>query len=369
MRESGFDVTVISSPGPELDRVAAREHVDVIGVPMARAVLRSRDVIALGRLLATFRALKPDIVNASTPKAALLGMLAARAVDVPVRIYLMRGLRLETTRGLLRGALSAAERVTASCAHRVACVSSSLLAVAVRGGYVPQDKATVVGAGTSNGVDVERFRATEEARAEGARLLEGCGVGTNDPVIGFVGRLVEDKGIRELLDAFARVRATFPQAKLVLLGGDLGDERLDAKLVSLVRASPNVITTPTIAELAPYYARMTVLAFPSHREGFPNVPLEAAAAGVPVVGARSTGVVDAVVHGETGELVDRGDAEGLAGALHRYLSDPARSAAHGQAGRDRVVRLFSQRTVWSAWLETYRELMRARMGSSRAPSP
>ena len=354
MRERGLSVTVISAPGPELERVAAREAVRVVGVPMDRAMAPPRDAVALGRVLATLRRIGPHIVHASTPKAGLLGMLAAQALRVPVRIYLMRGLRLETTTGPLRRVLAGVEHVTTACAHDVACVSQSLLEKVIAGGYVPASKARVVGNGTSNGVDTDRFRRTDALEVEGARRLEALGVGRSDPVVGFVGRLVHDKGVIELLDAFDRVRSELPNAKLVLIGGDLGDERLDPALVRRVADAAGVIRAGTIADLAPYYARMNVLAFPSHREGFPNVPLEAASMAVPVVGSRATGVVDAIVDGETGAIVPVRDGAALGAALLGYLRDPQRSAAHGQAARDRAVRLFRREAVWSAWLDLYR---------------
>ena len=353
MRERGFDVTVVASPGPELDRVAAREGVRVVPLPMHRGLSPARDAVALARMTATLRRLRPDIVNASTPKAGLLGMLAARAVHVPVRIYLMRGLRLETTRGTLRTVLSGVEHLTIAAADQIACVSPSLLRAVVGGGWVTATKASVVGNGTSNGVDLERFSRTDARVAEGTRLLEALGVPAGAPVIGFVGRLARDKGIAELLDAFDRVRREIADARLVLLGGDLGDEAAEPELAAAARG-PNVVATGTIDDLAPYYARMDVLAFPSRREGFPNVPLEAAACEVPVVGARATGVVDAVEDGATGTLVDVGDASALAVALLRYLRDPDRAKAHGHAGRERAARLFDRTAVWEAWLELYR---------------
>lgn len=360
MREHGFDVTVIAAPGPELDRVRDREGVQTIGVPMVRVNDAPRDAVSLARLTAVLRRLRPDIVNAGTPKAGLLGMMAARALDVPVRIYLLRGLRLETARGALRRVLAITERVASACAHEVVAVSRSLVQAAVEGGYVPSTKAIVLGAGASNGIETERFRRTEALRLEGGRLLAPLGVGPEDPVIGFVGRLVADKGIDELLGAFERVRRDMPRTKLVLLGGDLAGDTTEAHILARVRRTPGVIATKKIADLAPYYARLDVLGFPSYREGFPNVVAEAASAELPVVGFRVTGVVDAVEDGKTGALVERGNVEALADALATYLREPARAAAHGRAARERVVRLYDRRIVWKNWLEHYRDRLERR---------
>lgn len=360
MRENGMEVTVIGAPGPLLDRVAARERVATVAVPMVRANDARKDAASLVALTRVLRRLRPDIVNAGTPKAGLLGMIAARAVATPVRIYLLRGLRLEGAEGPLRWVLGATERVASACAHEVWCVSPSLMKLSVEGGYVPRRKARVIAAGSSNGFDTERYTRTPELRTKGARLLEKLGIAESDLLVGFVGRLVADKGVDELLSAFERVRAAVPRARLLLLGGDLGDEQVDPALAARVRRADGVVATGVIDDLAPYYARIDVLAAPTYREGFPNVIGEAQSAGVPVVAFRSTGVVDAVEEGSTALLVDPGDAEGLARGVVRYLESPDLRALHGAAARARIVRLFSREDVWRAWLDAYRTLLRAR---------
>jgi glycosyltransferase involved in cell wall biosynthesis len=361
MREHGFDVTVIGAPGPELDRVREREGVDTVSVPMVRHNDARQDALSLLQLTRALRRIRPDIVNAGTTKAGLLGMLAARAVSVPIRIYLLRGLRMETATGLMRQILGVTERVAAACAHDVPCVSPSLRRLSVDGGYIPARKACVIASGSSNGVDTERYKRTPELRARGAALLAELGVAPDEPVVGFVGRLARDKGITELLDAFAMIRREIPAAKLVLLGGDVGDEVAERSLAERVRASANVVATGTIADLAPYYARIDVLAAPTYREGFPNVIVEAASAEVPVVAFRSTGVVDAVVDGETGVLVAQGDVEGLARGVIGYLRSPELTTAHGRYARQRAERLYERSKVWTAWLEAYRDRL-ARLG-------
>ncbi len=358
MRESGFEVTLVTAPGPELDAVREREGVDVVAVPMAREIAPRQDPQSLVAMTAALRRLRPDVVNASTPKAGLLGMLAARALRVPVRIYLLRGLRLETATGATRRILGRTERVASACAHEVMCVSDSLRRVAERGGWVPRFKAGVVGAGSSNGVDVSRFHRGAALRAEGARVLSALGVPPDAPVVGFVGRMVRDKGVIELLEAFAAVRRAVPDARLLLVGGGFAGESSDPAIEAALARSEGVVRAGAVADVAPLYARMDVLAFPSHREGFPNVVLEASAAEVPVVGVRSTGVVDAIVAGETGQLVERGDARALGAALATYLADPSLAWAHGTAGRRRVVGSFSRLAVWSAWRDHYVECLR-----------
>ncbi|MBX3205821.1 MAG: glycosyltransferase family 4 protein [Labilithrix sp.] len=359
MQERGFDVTVISSPGPELERLSARERVETVAVQMARSP-DPRDPGSLLRLVRALQAIRPDIVNASTPKAGLLGMIAARALSVPVRIYLLRGLRLETVRGPMRMLLGASERTAAVCAHEVICVSRSLMDAAGAGGHISRRKMRVLGGGSSNGVDSERFRRDDELRMDGRNRLEALGVGRHDPVVLFVGRFARDKGIVDVVSAFAQVREAIPAAKLVVVGGDFADEMIDAKLAERVRRAEGVISTGRIEDVAPYYSAADVLAFPSHREGFPNVPLEAAAAELPTVGYRSTGVVDAVVDGDTGRLVEQGDTEALSRSILAYVRDPSLARAHGRAARERAVREYRREDVYERWLRVYVDHLRSR---------
>ncbi len=358
MREWGFDVSVVSSPGPDLEVVRTREQVRTVPILIEREISPARDAISLGRLVKVMRELRPHIVNASTPKAGLLGMIAAQLTQVPVRIYLLRGLRLETSAGLQRAVLGATEQVASACAHRVVCVSESLRRSYVEGGYANSEKAVVLGAGASNGVDVARFERTAERQSEALALRRQLGIDPGSTVIGFVGRFVADKGIAELLEAFEEVRREHRSAQLLLVGGDLAGDAAPPGLAQRIRSAPGVVSTGPVTDVAPFYRVMDVLAFPSHREGFPNVPLEAAAAQVPTVGFRATGVVDAVEDGSTGLLVQTGDSPALARSLGQYLGAPELRAAHGRAAGERARRLFSNEAVWQAWREEYVGLLK-----------
>jgi lipopolysaccharide/colanic/teichoic acid biosynthesis glycosyltransferase/glycosyltransferase involved in cell wall biosynthesis len=364
LREQGFDVAVIASPGPELDALRDREGVEVFAVPMEREIAPLADLralVALTRLLAHER---PALVNASTPKGGLLGSMAAFLAGVPIRIYTLRGLRLETTRGWKRRVLATTERVAAACAHEVLCVSESLRARTEELRLVPRRKTKVLARGSSNGVDAGRFSPVPAvARA----LRERLGIGAR-PVVGFVGRLARDKGIDDLAAAFESLRTTRRDLVLLFVGDDDPGDPISPALRERLRADPSVVITGFIDDVAPYYGVMDVVAFPSRREGFPNVPLEAASAGVPVVGVRATGTVDAVVDGETGAIVPPDDPAALARALAVYLDDRDLRARHGGAARRRVEEWFTNERVWSALAARYREWLRIANGRQRGPA-
>ena len=349
LREAGFRVSLVSSPGPELWEVGRREGVDTFPIEIPREIEPFGDAVALLQLTDLFNRIRPDIVQASTPKGGLLGMLAARLARVPHRIYLLRGLRLETTTGGLRTVLGTTEKLAATAAHQVVCVSHSLREVFVNEGYAPAEKCVVLGAGSSNGVRADHYARTPANIARARELSEKLGLPAGAPVIGFAGRMVEDKGILPLLTAFEQVRAAVPNAQLVMVGDSLAGDSVDPAIKARVLAL-GAHVLPFLADLGPFYAMLHVLAFPSLREGFPNVPLEAAAAGVPVVGFKTTGVVDAVKHGVTGTIVDE---DGLGAGLIAYLKDPALHARHSAAAAERARTEFAPQRIWDAWIELY----------------
>ncbi|MDX2054180.1 MAG: glycosyltransferase family 4 protein [Polyangiaceae bacterium] len=359
MREAGFDVTVVSSPGPELEEVGEREGVRTVGVQMAREIDVVRDARAFSELRATIARLAPDIVNASTPKAGLLGMMSASLCRVPVRIYLLRGLRFEGTRGAKRWILEGTERVAAGCANRVVCVSESVRAGYLERGLTSLAKCTVLGSGSSNGVDLDRFDP-ERAKPMAEALRAKFGISSDAMVFGFVGRPVADKGIRELIFAWEKARKVNPSARLLIVGAGFAGDTVDQALAQWMRGRDDIIAAGEVSEPAPYYALMSVLLFPSYREGFPNAPLEAAAMGVPTIGFSATGTRDVIVDGQTGLLVPVGDGKGLAASLERYVRDAAERVAHGKEAQTRARALFDRRRIWGLWLAEYTELLAKR---------
>jgi glycosyltransferase involved in cell wall biosynthesis len=357
MRRSGFDVTVVASPGPDLDVVAQTTGVNIVGIEMHREVSPIKDLASLRQLVRLFRRMRPDIVNAGTPKAGLLGMLAACWCRVPVRIYLLRGLRLETVSGIKRLLLRCSERLAARCAHRVVCVSHSLRERVVANGLVAASQATVLNHGSSNGVRAERFQPSIELANRAAKIRASLGIGRDDPVIGFVGRLTKDKGISELLSSFEEVARVHQGAHLLLVGDFEKGDQIDPLTVRCLSQHDRVHITGFVSDPSAYYHVMDVVAFPSHREGFPNVPLEAAAAGKPVVAFMATGTVDAVKDHCTGSLVKIGHVKAFSTALQFYLDRPDCRRNHGQAGMERVRSEFRPERIWSSWIELYQRLL------------
>ena len=357
LREQGFDVTLIASPHESLAAVAEREGVTIISILMEREISPWRDLKALWQLCAVLKKLKPQIVNAGTPKAGLLGNLAAWLCRVPVRVYTLRGLRLETATGWKGKLLNATERLASACAHQVIAVSHSLRDAYVTRRLSSFDKTVVLRHGSSNGVSIERFQFNETQWGQIRELRAKWNVPVESPIIGFVGRLTRDKGIPELFAAFEQLLNEFPDAHLMLIGEAEQGDPLPADLLNRLQLHPNVTMTGAMKDVALYYGLFDLFAFPSYREGFPNVLLEAASSGLPIVGFRATGTIDAVIDGSTGTLVEIGDVAGLANALIRYLREPFVRKQHGEAGRRRVIRDFRREDIWQALVDNYRTLL------------
>ncbi len=358
-RDRGYNVTVISSPGDECASAAA-SGLPTIPVPMAREISPFRDLLALWRLWRIMRRLRPAITNVSTPKAGFLGGLAAYFAGVPCRVYTLRGLRCETLTGVSRCFVLLAERIACLSAHRVLCVSRSLRRQAVALGVVDREKSRVLASGSSNGVEPSQFDWDEAKASQIIELRGKLGIPRDAPVVGFAGRFTRDKGIAELLEAASFLRIRFPDLRLLLVGdGDEGDQ-LPPGIRSRILVDPNIICSGFVTDPAPYYHLMDVLALPTHREGFPNVVLEANAAGKPAVVTDATGAVDSVIDGVTGFIVRVGDSAALAEALAKLFNDRMLLAAMGTNARKRVLAEFQPKHIWEDLRREYQSLLEAR---------
>lgn len=367
LSQHGFELHVICGAGERVAAVAQREGVSCHAVQLQREFSARHDLPALLEIVRLLRTIEPDIVNASTPKAALLGLCAARLAGVPHRVYLLRGLRLETLRPLARAGMVMMERLCSRLAQQVLCVSPSLRATYVAQGLGPAGKCSVLGSGSSNGIDTERFTRSPVLEQRARELAEALGLDVRQPTLGFVGRPVRDKGIAELLAVFRRVRRDLPSAQLLVVGAGFAGDAECSEMAELRRLA-GVFVVPSVANVAPYYALVNVLVFPSYREGFPNVVLEASCMGLPVVGFDATGVKDAIVHGQTGLVCRLGDAQALGASVMEYLAHPELARRHGAAGAERARREFARERVWAEVERFYRELVPALAASGQCGS-
>jgi glycosyltransferase involved in cell wall biosynthesis len=352
LRLAGFEVTLISAPGESLTRIAAEEGVSACPVPMRRGISPLWDVISLLALARILLRLRPAITDFSTPKAGFLGNLAAWALRVPHRVYTLRGLKLEGSQGGKRRLLLWSERMTARCAHRVLCNSTSLRAAARALRIAPDRKLRLLGDGSSNGVDAERF----SAGASGIR--KALGIDEGDLVLGFVGRLTKDKGLPELLVAFEEILRVEPRCWLLLVGWfDRAEDALESSWRLHIAGHRRIRYTGFVADTVPYYRAMDVFVLPTHREGFPNVALEAAACRLAVVTTESTGARDAVLPELTGLLIPPGIPEAISEAVLSLLRDPEKRRRMGEAGRAWVLERYTRERVLGLAVEFYRGLM------------
>ncbi|MGY1716255.1 glycosyltransferase family 4 protein [Geodermatophilus sp. SYSU D01106] len=345
-RRQGWDVHLVTSPGAPLDAVAEREEITIHTLPMERDTSLLRDAVALARWIGLLRRLRPDVLNVGTPKAGLLGVLAGWLTRVPVRVYVMRGLRLEGARSRLqRTVLWAAERLTVLLATDVVCVSHSLRDEATtRKLFGRRDRPVVIGHGSSNGVDSTRWDQGFAA-VDREAVRSGWGVRPDELVVGFVGRIAFDKGVQDLLQALRSLDGL--PVRLVLLG-PVEDEELRAAIGDEV-----IRIDDWTFDLYHVYVGMDVLCLPTRREGFPNVVLEAALAEVPSITTTATGSRDSVVPGHTGWLVETGDVGQLADTIRSCVSDRDGVRAAGRAARERALRDFRPGTIWSGLQTIY----------------
>ena len=340
---NGWDVHVVSSSGPRSQALAASPGVSVHHLEMRRDPAPLDDLKALVRWVRLLRSIRPDVVSVGTPKAGLLGGIAGVLARVPSRVYMLRGLRYETTEGLKRSVFVALEKVSVACAHRVVAVSSSLRDVAIADRLGRASKFHVVGSGSSNGVDVDRF-ATTPGERNAAKATRWPGR-PDVPVVGFIGRVHPDKGLDLLADAVEILAQREIPGRLLVVGGS-DDPAGEALVQRLQRTGWEVEIVGAVSDVAPLLKVMDLLCLPTKREGFPNVVLEAAAAGIPTVATMATGVPDAIVDNSTGSICRNRDPRRLATLLIDMLSNPQLRHERGEAALNRVRDEFSRESVW-----------------------
>jgi glycosyltransferase involved in cell wall biosynthesis len=343
LAKDGWDVHVVSAPGIELDALEKAGSVTYHRLPMEREPRISKDFRSLLRWIKTLRAIDPDVVSIGTPKASLLGLAAAWLLRVPARVYFLRGLRLETSIGLERFALRISEKLAAGFATHIVSVSPSLREVYLDNNLTNPDKITVLGHGSSKGVNLKRFRpARPEDAGEIQSLGAEVGLRAGVPVVGLVGRQNVDKGLSFFTDALRHPAMAGVKYQVLVIGGDEASGLLSRLLQESQSYS---VFIDNVSDVERYFHLMTVLCLPTQREGLPNVVLEALASGTPVITTDATGARDSIENGVTGIQVARDDAEALAKALKEVLTNASLRDKLSSNSRPWVQNRFSEKLV------------------------
>lgn len=353
MQQQGFKVTMISSDGAEVEAVQKQEECELIKVPFTRTISPFTDLLCLIKLFSIFRRLKPQIVHTHTPKAGLIGMLAARLAGVPVRLHTIAGLPWMETTGRLRWLLKLIEKLTAAAASRI-YPNSNALKIFLEENDIARDKMKVLGKGSSNGINSTFFSETPEIESQAMALRAQKNVAADAWVWIFVGRLVKDKGLGELLDAFEVVQQQFTNDQLWLLGVEEPElDPLDERHKKMLHAHKNIHCWGFQKDIRPYLSAAQVLTFPSYREGFPNVPMQAALMGCMLILSDINGCNEIVQHNENGMLVPVKDTAGLQQAMMNARLHPDMKEQFAAAIRKKIIADYDQQKLWSLILAEY----------------
>lgn len=361
MKSRGLEVHALSSPGDDLGKFGRQEGIAVHAVEMPRRITPVQDLIAIRRLWRSLRAIKPQIVHAHTPKGGLLGMISAWLARVPVRVYHVHGLPFVTATGVKRTLLRLSERASCLLATQVYSVSHANRDVITAEGLCSPRKIKVLLNGSINGLDAAgRFNPERVGVDAGQGTRAQYGIPTGATVLGFVGRIVRDKGLIELAEAWQTLRIDFADLHMLVVGPFEPQDPVPDAVKTMLQTDERIHLAGMVGpdEMPAFYAAMDLLVLPTYREGFPYVPMEAAAMGLPVVASRVPGCTEAVQDGVTGTLVPARDAAALTAALRQYLENPDLRHQHGQAGRARMLRDYLPEALWNAQYEEYVALLR-----------
>ncbi len=356
--DAGYEAVGISSPGPDIPPVeeAGIRHIPI---PMTRRITPLADLFSFCRLYKTMRKERFAIVHTHNPKPGILGQLAARLSGVPVVVNTVHGYYFhERTHFALRRLYVSIERMAARCSDVILSQSREDIDTALRERICAPEKIRNLG----NGIDVDRFDRRKVDPNGLAAKRDKLGLPTSVPVVGFVGRLVAEKGLRELMGAARKVLSVSPRVRFLFVG-PTDQEKSDSLTPDIAEeygVSTACIFTGRREDMADLYAMMDVFVLPSHREGLPRAPMEASAMMVPCVVTNIRGCREVVEHGRNGLLVPVGDVDALANAIVELLNDKEKARNMGEEGRRIALERFDERRVFETVIAEYGRLLRAK---------
>jgi glycosyltransferase involved in cell wall biosynthesis len=324
-------------------------------VEIARTITPLKDFKAIIQICRYIKENKIETVIGHTPKGGFVSILAAFIMRVPTRIFFRHGLAYETASGVKRQLLLNAERLTAFCATEVVCVSPSVFNLSIKDRLNSPKKQLTLGKGTCGGIDtINKFNPGKISSIKVEELRNKLGISDNDFVIGFCGRLIKDKGIQELVEAFDIIRSHYPEKEFRLLLVGMFEERdaLPEHIIEKIYEDHGVVYTGFINDsIEYYYSLMNVYVLASYREGFGLSVIEASAMKIPVLTSKATGCIDSIIENITGRYVEITPSS-IAEGVELYLNNPAQARAFGESGREFVKTNFDNLIIWKE-LEKY----------------
>lgn len=347
-----YDVVAVSTPDDELRDMAQREGIRVIGVPMRRPIAPLRDIVSLWRLIRVFRRERPTMVHSITPKAGLLSMIAAWICRVPVRLHTFTGLVFPTATGLKQRILMLTDRITCACATHIVPEGEGVKADLINYN-ITRKPLQVLGYGNVRGIDLNHYRRSPEVIAA-AQSISRSDVFT----FVFVGRVVRDKGINELVEAFVRLHQAIPATRLILVGRF--EDNLDpvsGKTKQAIERCDAIEAVGSQSDVRPWLAAADALVFPSYREGFPNVVIEAGALDLPSIVTDINGSREIIVHGQNGVIVPPRNDQALLQAMTQFVQNPQATQAMAANARKMIASRFEKSFVEQCLIDYYKEIL------------
>lgn len=351
MQEQGFEVITASAAGPEVDKVCSREGVKHFSIGFTRTLSPLKDLKALWQLVKLMKEQKPDIVHTHTPKAGLLGMMAAKIAGVKVRMHTVAGMPLMEAKGFTKKILQNTEKLTYASASIIYPNSFQLKAYMEKQFPLHKKKFKIIGEGSSNGISTQYFSKEQLSGEYLEELKTKLEIREETIVFVFVGRLVEDKGIHELVEAFTKL----PQNAILLLVGSFEDEREPVRenVKAEIKNNPSIKHVGFQPDIRPYLAIADIFVFPSYREGFPNVVLQAAAMELPSIVSNINGCNEIIQEGYNGMIVPPKQSAHLLEAMEQLMKDDVKRGNLAKNARPSILQKYDQLFVWQKILEEY----------------
>lgn len=363
MASNGFDVKGVSSEGEELREVHENEGIAVEAITMSRKITPFQDLKSLWEMWNFLRKEKPQIVHTHTPKAGIIGMLAARLAGVPHRLHTVAGLPLMEATGTKRKILNIVEKLTYSSATRVYPNSKGLYDFILQNNFTQSNKLKIIANGSSNGIDTTFFSPDQVTELERVTLREKLNIQPDNFVFVFVGRIVSDKGINELIKAFSQLQAVENKPtgiKLLLVGGLENDlDPLNPETLAEINQNKDIISVGFQQDVRSFFAIADALVFPSYREGFPNVVMQAGAMGLPSIVSDINGCNEIIIEGENGLIIPPKNVEKLKEKMLTLAKDKNLYTKLKGNSRRMIENRYEQSVVWNALLEEYEGLLQS----------